>query len=365
MRIAYYFLYLCGERTLLLGYAMAFTEMCMAPFVPSNTARAGGIMFPIIDSISKALGSSPANGTEKKVGSFLTQVGFHANAITSSMFLTACAANLIAQNFAAGQGVNITWSGWFIAAIVPALSSLLLMPYLIYKINPPEATHVKKVKTIAVNKLKLLGKISAQEKYIGGIFIVILTLWAGESVFGMNPTTVAFLGVSLCLLGGILTLEDIISEKEAWNTLLWLSILFTMSTYLQKFGLVSWMADHLTLLTKGMTPLSVLIILGLSYFYMHYLFAGNTTQVGSVYPAFLAVCIISGAPPLLSALLLAFLSSLYACLTHYATAAAPIYFAAGYTPLKTWWKIGFCVSLLYVFCWFGIGFIWWKFLGLY
>ncbi|USO02560.1 MAG: DASS family sodium-coupled anion symporter [Alphaproteobacteria bacterium] len=365
IRIAYYFLSLVGSKTLYLGYAMSFAEMCLAPFIPSSTARAGGVMFPIIKSISETLGSTPADGTEKKVGSFLIQVGFHANAITSAMFLTASAANLIAQSLAAQQGIEILWSNWFIASCVPAMCSIILMPYLIYKLDPPQETELQNATKIAQAQLKKLGPVSQKEKYMAGIFVVMLLLWAGETVFGINATTVAFLGVSLCLLVNILDLDDIISEKEAWNTLLWLSILFTMSTYLQKFGLISWMAGYLSALTQGFSPMSVLMILAFSYLYIHYFFAGNTTQVTSVYPAFLAVCIMSGAPPLLSALLLGFLSALYACLTHYATAAAPIYFAAGFVPVKTWWKVGFFISLLYVVCWFGIGMLWWKFLGLY
>ena len=36
-----------GSKTLGLGYAISFADMILAPFIPSNTARSGGIIFPI------------------------------------------------------------------------------------------------------------------------------------------------------------------------------------------------------------------------------------------------------------------------------------------------------------------------------
>lgn len=58
----------------------------MAPFVPSNTARGGGIVLPVVQSISLTLGSSPTSNPA--LGGFLVLVGSHANLLSASMYLT-------------------------------------------------------------------------------------------------------------------------------------------------------------------------------------------------------------------------------------------------------------------------------------
>ena len=39
---------LLGTRTIGLGYGLALTELIIAPAMPSITARAGGVMLPIV-----------------------------------------------------------------------------------------------------------------------------------------------------------------------------------------------------------------------------------------------------------------------------------------------------------------------------
>lgn len=61
-------------------------ELILAPFVPSNTARGGGIVLPVVQSIATTLGSTP--DTNPEIGSFLILVGSHANLLSASMYLT-------------------------------------------------------------------------------------------------------------------------------------------------------------------------------------------------------------------------------------------------------------------------------------
>jgi DASS family divalent anion:Na+ symporter len=83
-----------------------------------------------------------------------------------------------------------------------------------------------------------------------------------------------------------------------------------------------------------------------------------------MYGAFLAVAIIAGAPPIVSALLLGFFSSLFSSMTHYSTGSAPIYFGMGYVTVSDWWLYGFIISVLNIAIWLGVGYLWWSFLGL-
>lgn len=127
-RIALNFVKLFGKKTLGLAYSLIGVDLVLSPATPSNTARAGGIMYPIINSLSRSFGSSPESHTERKMGSFLIFSEFHGNTITSAMFLTAMAGNPLAQSLAKGAHVSITWMNWFTAALIPGILSLIVVP---------------------------------------------------------------------------------------------------------------------------------------------------------------------------------------------------------------------------------------------
>ena len=84
-----------GKKTLGLGYAVALADLAVAPFTPSNTARSGGIIFPIIKNIPPLYGSTPEEGP-RKIGGYLMWTAMATTCVTSSMFLTALAPNLLA-----------------------------------------------------------------------------------------------------------------------------------------------------------------------------------------------------------------------------------------------------------------------------
>ena len=48
-----------GRRTIGLGYAVAFSDLVLAPATPSNTARSGGTIYPIVSNIPRIYGSEP------------------------------------------------------------------------------------------------------------------------------------------------------------------------------------------------------------------------------------------------------------------------------------------------------------------
>ena len=58
-RVANLFVAACGKSTLGLAYGLSIAEACLAPAMPSTTARAGGIFMPIINSLALASGSEP------------------------------------------------------------------------------------------------------------------------------------------------------------------------------------------------------------------------------------------------------------------------------------------------------------------
>jgi divalent anion:Na+ symporter, DASS family len=107
------------------------------------------------------------------------------------------------------------------------------------------------------------------------------------------------------------------------------------------------------------------LVLSLMCFYNTYFFASKTALASAIYPAFLAIALAVGVPPMYAALVLAFFMNLSGCLTHYGAAVAPVYYGAGYIDLTTWWKTGFVLSLVYIPVWLLIGGFWWRVLGFF
>jgi len=363
-RIALQFVKLFGKKTLGLGYSLIGVDLILAPATPSNTARAGGIMFPIINALSRSFGSKPEDGTQRKMGAFLIFTEFHGNLITAAMFLTAMAGNPLAQSLAKHQGVDITWMNWFLAALIPGIISLILVPLIIYKLYPPEIKETPNAKTWAQNELNDMGTISKSEKFMIGIFLIALILWVLGSLLNIDATLTAFIALSLLLITGVLTWNDVLKETGAWNTLVWFSILVMMANQLNELGFIPWLSKSISGSLGGLSWPIVLIILVLFYFYSHYLFASSTAHVSAMYSALLAVAIATGAPPLFSALILGFFGNLMASTTHYSSGPAPILYSAGYVTQNRWWAMNAILAIFYFVVWLGIGSLWMKLIGL-
>nr|WP_243293239.1 anion permease [Geothrix sp. SG198] len=365
-RIAYNFMALLGKRTLGLSYGLAATDLVLAPAIPSNTARGGGIVMPVMASLARAYGSNPGDGSARRMGSFLTLAAYQVNCITSAMFLTAMAANPLAQKLAGDLKVNITWVGWALAAVVPGVVALLLIPFIIYRLHRPEITETPEAVEMAKGHLRDLGPVKRQEWMMLGVFVLLLILWIFAKQLGdLNATTSALTGLAVLLISGVLTWDDIKAETGAWDTLVWFAALVMMASFLNKLGMVPWFSKTMGGMVAGKGWIAAFLVLALVYFYSHYFFASNTAHVASMYAAFLGVSIVAGAPPVLAALVLAFFSNLFAGMTHYGTGPAPVLFGTGYVELGTWWRTGLIVSVVNIIIWVGLGGLWWKVLGLW
>ena len=365
-RIAYNFMALLGRSTLGLSYGLAATDLVLAPAIPSNAARAGGIVMPVMASLAKAYGSNPGDGTERRIGAFLTLTAYQADIITSAMFLTAMAANPLAQKLAGDLHVTITWTGWAVAAVVPGLISLLLVPWVIYKLYPPEIRKTPGAVEIARARLAEFGPMTSGEWMMLGVFALLLGMWIFAPLLGnLNATTAAMVGLGLLLVLGVLDWDDVKKETAAWDTLVWFAALVMMAGFLNKLGMIPWFSKAIGDLMLGHGWIFAFLVLSLVYFYSHYFFASNTAHVASMYGAFLGVAVALGAPPVLAALVLAYFSNLFASMTHYGCGPAPVLFGTGYVPVGTWWRMGLLISVINIVIWVGIGGAWWKVLGLW
>jgi DASS family divalent anion:Na+ symporter len=366
-RVAYLFMAAVGHTSLGLAYSLVAADVVLAPAMPSNTARAGGVIFPIVRSIAWSYGSKPDDGTARKLGAFLVKTSYQGTVISSAMFLTAMAANPIAARLAGDAGVQITWLGWALAASVPGLVSLAVVPWVIYKVYPPEIRQTADARQRARARLLDMGPLKPSERSMLGTFLLLLFLWIFGAPLGLDGTgtTAAFVGLAVLLLSGTLTWDDVLQETGAWNTFLWIATVVMMATYLNELGLVGWFSMSVGSAVAGISWVPAFLILSLVYFYSHYFFASSTAHVVAMYSAFLVTAIAVGTPPMLAALVFGFFSNLFAGMTHYGTGPAPIFFGSGYVEMGAWWRLGALVSVVNILIWLLVGGLWWRVIGVW
>lgn len=365
-RIAYTLIKRIGGSSLKLGYAMLISDLIIAPATPSNTARAGGILFPIVRSLASAFDSEPNPETRKKIGAYLTQTLYQSVVVTSMMFVTAIASNSLVVTFAKQiADVEISWFTWAFAASVPGIICLVLVPIIMSKIYPPEITETKEAKQFAAKELEKMGPMTKKEKIVTMVFVAALILWATSSWTNLNATIVAILAVVVMIWLGAMTYKEAAGESMAWDNLLWMGTLIGLAGLLVKFGFIKWLATLVASSLGGVSWITALYVLAIIYVATHYFFAGTSSHVTAMYAAFLTVAITAGAPPYYAALFLGFASVLCTGLTHYAMGPAPIIFAPGYVTQGEWWKLGLIFTVFNGVIWFGLGPFWWKLIGLW
>lgn len=205
-RIAYYVVSLFGQSTLGLTYSLVFSEALLAPAIPSLAARAGGIFLPLAKALCVACGSKPEDGTEKKMGAYVMATLFQTSCISSGMFITAMAANPLSVNLAAAAiGHTISWGEWALAASVPGLICLILVPLLLYIFYPPEIKDSPAAPAKAKEELAKLGSMSNDEKIMAGALILTVGLWIFGSSVGIGAVTAALVGLTILLVTGVVT----------------------------------------------------------------------------------------------------------------------------------------------------------------
>jgi DASS family divalent anion:Na+ symporter len=362
-RIAFYFIKFLGKSTLGLAYGLTLTELIFAPGTPSNTARGGGIVNPIIKGLSLEYSSLPEENTQRKISSFLYKLLYQINVITSAMFLTATAGNPLIVDILATHGIVLSWGVWALACIVPGCVNLIVVPLVLYVVYPPELKYTPEAPEFARKNLEKLGPMDFDQIVMLLVFILLLFLWVLGDLLKVDATTAGLTGLSLLLLTGVLNWKDIQKEEDAWNTFVWMSVLIMLSAKLAQYGVTKWFGFYILSLLSGVGWVYGLVFMGLLYYYAHYFFASMTAHISALYATFFTASLTLGAPTMLTALFLAVSSSLSAGLTYYGTGSGPVYFGSKCVSAKEWFLYGFIISVVNIVVWVVVGCTWWKVLG--
>ncbi|MBS4965642.1 MAG: DASS family sodium-coupled anion symporter [Veillonella sp.] len=363
-RIAYHLVRLFGSTTLRLGYVTAFLDLILSPATPSNTARAAGIVYPINLSIAEAVGSYPGE-TAKKAGAYLLQNGYFATKVTSFLFATAMAPNLLALDFITKlTGVSLNWAQWAAAMFVPGFIMLMLMPLIGYMYERPSVKDIDN-KKIAADGLAELGPMKASEKGLIVIALLAITGWVLPT-FGIkiDATAVAIVAMIATFVCGIISWDDLLKTKAAWNTLIWFGGILGLSSALTKGKFFEWLAKYLEAhMNFGLDPFMMLILISVISVAVRYFFASGTAYISAMLPVFLIVGINAGIDPTLLAFIMIGTNAYGGSVTHYGAAPGPIIFSAGYNNVKDWWTVGLISAVVCLVLNYVIGIPWWKITG--
>jgi L-tartrate/succinate antiporter len=340
-RIALMLVRRMGKRTLTLGYAVMLADLILAPFTPSTTARSGGTIYPVIHNIPPLYDSKPNDPSARRIGSYLMWVALVSVCATSSLFLTGMAPNLLAIDLVQKTvHIELTWTEWFAGFAPVGILLLASLPLLVYWIYPPEVKQSGEVPAWADDELAKMQTISRRETTLAILVAMALLLWIFGGSF-IDATTVVLLVVSLMLVFGVVTWEDLAANKAAWTILVWFATLVTFAEGLNQVGFVKWFAQAVASHMNGLSPAVSLLLFLVIFFVAHYLFASITAHTTALLPVMLGVAAaIPGMRVHQLALLLCFELGLFGSLTPYASGPCPIYYGSGYLPSSDFWRLG-------------------------
>ena len=356
-RIALLIIKKLGKSSLGLGYSIVAADMFIAPAFPSNTARSG-VLYPIVQALSSDSGSKVHDGTRKKLGAYLMMTSMAGLTISSAMWLTAMAANPAGAKIAKEFGIEISYGSWALASFAPSLVAFIVIPWLLFKIFPPELKKTPEAPLMAQEQLEHMGAVHKNEYIMGFTFIAMITLWIFSGQLGIDKTAVAFVGLGVLMLSKIFTLDDLTHEGQALGTLIWFGTLYAMSSYLNEFGFMSWLGAHISNVVMGQSWPIVYVGLVLAYVFIHYFFVSQTAQMLALFSVFLGVGIQAGVPAELLALMLLFATNFNAMITPQGSSANVIYLSSGYIESREVYKYGGIVTLANTLIYLGVGTAW-------
>lgn len=364
-RIALVLVKKLGKSTLGLGYALNIADLILAPFIPSNAARSGGIIYPIVKSISPMYDSYPEKNS-RKIGAYLAWTALAGACVTSSMFLTGQAPNPLALELVNKGGVNtLGWMGWFIAMLPVSIILFILTPILTFILYPPKVKKSPEIAIWAAKELETIGKMKLSEIYMLLIACLALVLWVGSAFFQINATTTAMIVIILMISTKIITWNDFLGNKPAWNILSWFATLVTMASGLKNVGFLDYIAGVTGGMLDLVPPLVAVLLLIIIFSFLRYFFASATAYAVAMVGIFttLAIHIQTvdvnyNAAQIMTYLILPM--GFMGILTPYGTGHSPVWFGSGYIKGPDFWKLGAIFGIIYLGIFIIVGIPWIK-----
>jgi len=361
-RIGHFVVSRFGRSTLGLGYSLFLVDAVIAPAFPSNTARSG-VLYPLAASLAETAGAKRGDPSRARQGAFLMFAGIASLSLSSALWLTAMAANPLGTEIARAQGLHIGFGTWLIASSVPTLAAMALLPFVLYKLMKPEVTATPEAPAAARAALKALGPLTRPEWIVTVTFVVMVGLWGSASILDVDATAVAFLGLAVFMVTGVLTSADIAKEGDVLATYIWFALLFTLSTQLNDLGFMGFVGQRLAAAMLGVRPLLAALVLVIAYVLLHYLFVSQTAHLLALFAVFLDVGAKLGVPLFPLAFLLLFATNFFSAITPQGSSANLLFAASGYLSQRDLYRLGAVTTAVNLAVYLVIGIPWLVLVG--
>lgn len=352
MRLAYIFMKFFGKGINGLSYSIILTELFVAPVLPSNTARAASVGYPLVTSLAKYISSHVKGVSETAIGSYLNLLYSCSNAVCSSLFLTAMISNAIIMEVMSENNIHMTWISWTKFAIIPGLTILTILPFVIKIFCHPKTRDLGDIQAKAKTNYENLGKLSKDEKCIISTFGIMLIMWIFAEIIHIPVLVTTLLGVCIFYAFGIINMKDILSNHSTFNAVIMLGIIISYVNCLNSFGAIDWFNKIITGVIGGFSPYLSFFVLSTIYFFSHYFFTGEGSRIIALYASFLSIGMALGIDKIAVAMTLAVFSSMSSVLTNYSGPVAILMFSTGYTHPKKWLANGATFALSIICIWF-------------
>ena len=368
-RLAYWMASKVMKRASITLLGLIVLDYLLAFIVPSTTARAA-IMLPIALMICEAYGVGPGSNFGKLV---MLQRPI-ANNLATSNIMTATAPQILAWGFLLTlAGVEVSWSGWFIAQLPIILVTLVAMWLLGMILWRPEVTEPKGGAERLKEELRKLGPMTYKEKYTLAVFALTVFLWATDKwhtkmFFGYKIpySLTAVIAAILLFLPkyGVLTWKE---AKIPWDLMIFSAGAYAVGLALEDTGAARWMAMKI-IRALGLSPQTsaykiYCALLGVMLF-SHIFFSSKTVRTCIFIPLYIIFAQELGIPPAMIALPAAFAISWTISLP-FNCKPNLIYFGTGYFTVIEEFAYGMLTCLIGYLLYITFGWWWFKWLGLH
>jgi DASS family divalent anion:Na+ symporter len=278
--------------------------------------------------------------------------------VSSALWFTAMAANPLGASMAQSAGVTINFGNWLLAASVPTLAAMVILPVALRALIKPEVTKTPDAPAAARRALAALGPLSRDERIVTVTFIGMVGLWASAAFIGIDSTAVALLGLGVLLTTNVLTLGDIAKEGDVLATFIWFAVLYTLSDQLNAMGFMGYVGQELARALSGFGPMVVYVLLVVLYILMHYLFVSQTAHVLALFAVFLEVGISLGVSAAPLAFMLLFASNFFSVIAPQGSSANLLFTGSGALTQGDLYRLGAITTAISLIVYLVIGTPW-------
>jgi DASS family divalent anion:Na+ symporter len=223
---------------------------------------------------------------------------------------------------------------------LPALTAILSLPLLLYKLFPPGVAETPDAPALARDALEKMGPLSRDERIVAVVFAIMVTCWVFADRLGLSLTAVAFAGLGVLLATNVLALDDVAGWGDTLATFLWLAVLFALSAQLNELGFMGYIGTRLTERLGGVAwPVAYVVLLVL-YVSMHYMFVSQSAQVLALFGVFLDVGVRTGVPMPLMSFALLFASTYFSTLTPQGGSQNVLFVGSNYLEQRELYRLG-------------------------